>query len=78
VIVIGKRPGCFRRKFPGRLGYTIGDVSNRAAQFNDGQWAGQKPHFLPIGPAIVTDLDDNLNISCRLDGQTMQDSTLRI
>jgi 2-keto-4-pentenoate hydratase/2-oxohepta-3-ene-1,7-dioic acid hydratase in catechol pathway len=60
------------------LGYTIGnDVSNRNAQFKDGQWARGKSHdtFCPIGPAIVTDLDgDNLNLSCRIDGKIMQDS----
>jgi 2-keto-4-pentenoate hydratase/2-oxohepta-3-ene-1,7-dioic acid hydratase in catechol pathway len=60
------------------LGYTIGnDISNRDAQFKDGQWARGKSHdtFCPIGPAIVTDLDgDNLNLSCRIDGMVMQDS----
>lgn len=60
------------------LGYTIGnDVSNRAAQFKDGQWARGKSHdtFCPIGPAIVTGINgDNLDISCKLDGQVMQSS----
>jgi 2-keto-4-pentenoate hydratase/2-oxohepta-3-ene-1,7-dioic acid hydratase in catechol pathway len=60
------------------LGYTVAnDVSNRAAQFKDGQWARGKSHdtFCPLGPAIVTDLDaDNLTISCRVDGQIMQSS----
>ncbi len=55
------------------LGYTVAnDVSNRAAQFTDGQWARGKSHdtFCPVGPAIVTDLDpDNLKITCRLDGR---------
>jgi 2-keto-4-pentenoate hydratase/2-oxohepta-3-ene-1,7-dioic acid hydratase in catechol pathway len=80
VIVIGKKAKDVSEEEVPRvvLGYTIGnDVSNRAAQFNDGQWARGKSHdtFCPIGPAIVTDLDgDNLNISCRLEGQTMQDS----
>ncbi len=60
------------------LGYTVAnDVSNRAAQFTDGQWARAKSHdtFCPVGPAIVTDIDpDNLKITCRLDGRVMQDS----
>ena len=39
------------------LGYTAAnDVSNRAVQFADGQWARGKSHdtFCPVGPAIVT------------------------
>ncbi len=80
VIVIGKKARNVSEKEVPQvvLGYTIGnDVSNRSAQFKDGQWARGKSHdtFCPIGPAIVTDLDgDNLNLSCRLEGQTMQDS----
>lgn len=60
------------------LGYTAAnDVSNRAVQFSDGQWARAKSHdtFCPVGPAIVTGLDpDNLAVSCRLDGEVMQTS----
>ena len=60
------------------LGYTAAnDVSNRAVQFSDGQWARAKSHdtFCPVGPAIVTDLDaGNLAITCRLDGEVMQAS----
>jgi 2-keto-4-pentenoate hydratase/2-oxohepta-3-ene-1,7-dioic acid hydratase in catechol pathway len=60
------------------LGYTVAnDVSNRAAQFKDGQWGRGKSYdtFCPVGPSIVTDLDpDNLNIECRVDGQIMQSS----
>ncbi len=60
------------------LGYTVGnDVSNRTAQFKDGQWARGKSHdtFCPIGPAIVTGINgDNLDISCRIDGEVMQSS----
>jgi 2-keto-4-pentenoate hydratase/2-oxohepta-3-ene-1,7-dioic acid hydratase in catechol pathway len=80
-IVIGKRA----RNIPEDkvdeiiLGYTAAnDVSNRAVQFSDGQWARAKSHdtFCPVGPAIVTDLDaDNLAITCRLDGEVMQSST---
>lgn len=61
------------------LGYTAAnDVSNRAVQFSDGQWARAKSHdtFCPVGPVIVTDLDpDNLDIVCRLDGKVMQTSS---
>jgi 2-keto-4-pentenoate hydratase/2-oxohepta-3-ene-1,7-dioic acid hydratase in catechol pathway len=60
------------------LGYTAAnDVSNRAAQFSDGQWARAKSHdtFCPLGPAIETSLDaDDLAITCRLDGRVMQSS----
>jgi len=60
------------------LGYTAAnDVSNRAVQFIDGQWARAKSHdtFCPVGPAIVTDLDpDNLAITCRLGGKVLQAS----
>ncbi len=60
------------------LGYmAANDVSNRAAQFSDGQWARGKSYdtFCPVGPAIETDLDaDNLAISSRLDGKIMQSS----
>jgi 2-keto-4-pentenoate hydratase/2-oxohepta-3-ene-1,7-dioic acid hydratase in catechol pathway len=60
------------------LGYTVAnDVSNRNAQFTDGQWARGKSHdtFCPLGPFIVTDLDgDEQDIECRLDGKVMQSS----
>jgi 2-keto-4-pentenoate hydratase/2-oxohepta-3-ene-1,7-dioic acid hydratase in catechol pathway len=79
-IVIGKRA----RNVPEDrvdeviLGYTAAnDVSNRAVQFSDGQWARAKSHdtFCPVGPAIVTDLDPgNLAITCRLNGKVMQAS----
>ncbi|MGD0228770.1 MAG: fumarylacetoacetate hydrolase family protein [Syntrophorhabdales bacterium] len=80
-IVIGKRArNISEDEFSAvLLGYTIGnDVSNRAVQFTDGQWARAKSHdtFCPLGPAIVTDLDgDNLGISCRVDGKVMQSSS---
>ena len=80
VIVIGKRARNIAEAEASRviLGYTIGnDVSNRAVQFKDGQWARGKSYdtFCPLGPAIITDLDgDTLNIECRLDGQVMQSS----
>jgi 2-keto-4-pentenoate hydratase/2-oxohepta-3-ene-1,7-dioic acid hydratase in catechol pathway len=80
VIVIGKRASNItEEEVAGAvLGYTIGnDVSNRPAQFADGQWARGKSYdtFCPLGPAIATDLDaDKLDISLRVDGVTMQSS----
>jgi 2-keto-4-pentenoate hydratase/2-oxohepta-3-ene-1,7-dioic acid hydratase in catechol pathway len=60
------------------LGYTIAnDVSNRAAQFKDRQWARGKSYdtFCPLGPSIVTGLDgDALDIECRVDGVVVQKS----
>lgn len=60
------------------LGYTVAnDVTNRAVQFADGQWARAKSYdtFCPLGPAIETEIDgDNLEISCRVDGRVMQTS----
>lgn len=79
-IVIGKRAKDITEdEVPNvTLGYTIAnDVSNRAVQFKDGQWARGKSYdtFCPLGPWIVTGIDgDNLDISCRLDGQQMQSS----
>jgi 2-keto-4-pentenoate hydratase/2-oxohepta-3-ene-1,7-dioic acid hydratase in catechol pathway len=80
VIVIGKRVKNITAAMAAEavLGYTVGnDVSNRVAQFKDGQWARGKGHdaFCPLGPVIATDLDaDNLDIACRVDGVTMQSS----
>jgi 2-keto-4-pentenoate hydratase/2-oxohepta-3-ene-1,7-dioic acid hydratase in catechol pathway len=80
VIVIGKQvKGISEAKaHEAILGYTVGnDVSNRGAQLKESQWARGKSYdtFCPLGPWIVTGLDgDNLNLSCRLDGQVMQSS----
>jgi 2-keto-4-pentenoate hydratase/2-oxohepta-3-ene-1,7-dioic acid hydratase in catechol pathway len=80
VVVIGKRvKNITEAEVPDAvLGYTVGnDVSNRTAQWKDGQWARGKSHdtFCPLGPVIETDLDpDNLDISCRVGGVTMQSS----
>jgi 2-keto-4-pentenoate hydratase/2-oxohepta-3-ene-1,7-dioic acid hydratase in catechol pathway len=79
-IVIGKRVRDIPEEMVDEviLGYTAAnDVSNRAVQFVDGQWARAKSHdtFCPVGPAIETDLDaDNLAISCRVDGELLQSS----
>jgi 5-carboxymethyl-2-hydroxymuconate isomerase len=64
------------------FGYTvIHDVSARDLQFSDKQWVRAKSldTFCPLGPVIVTadEIPDpqNLRLACRLNGQTMQDST---
>jgi 5-carboxymethyl-2-hydroxymuconate isomerase len=59
-------------------GYTIGnDVSARDLQFADGQWVRAKSldTFCPLFSEVVQ-LDDpqNLNLSTRVNGETMQDS----
>jgi 2-keto-4-pentenoate hydratase/2-oxohepta-3-ene-1,7-dioic acid hydratase in catechol pathway len=61
------------------LGYTCAmDISARDCQLRlDMQWARGKcfDTFCPAGPCIATGLDgDNLDISLRLNGETMQDS----
>ena len=63
------------------LGYTcINDVSARDLQFGDGQWVRGKSldTFCPMGPFLVTadELGDpqDLAISCRVDGELLQDS----
>lgn len=64
------------------LGYTAcNDVSARDAQFSDGQWLRGKSFdtFCPLGPWLVTpdDVPDpqDLRISCRVNGETLQDSS---
>ena len=64
------------------LGYTCcNDVSARDAQFSDGQWVRGKSFdtFCPLGPWIVTSDEiadpQALRIACRVNGQTLQDST---
>lgn len=64
------------------LGYTCcNDVSARDAQFGDGQWVRGKSFdtFCPLGPWIVTadEIPDPqvLPVRCRVDGETLQDST---
>jgi 2-keto-4-pentenoate hydratase/2-oxohepta-3-ene-1,7-dioic acid hydratase in catechol pathway len=64
------------------LGYTAcNDVSARDAQFGDKQWVRGKSFdtFCPLGPWIVTtdEIPDpqTLAIQCRVNGQTLQDST---
>ena len=59
------------------LGYTCGnDVTARDLQKRDGQWTRSKGFdtFCPLGPWIVTDLDDpeEVGLSCRVNGVVRQ------
>ncbi len=81
VIVMGKQAKNVSEEEAGDyvLGYTCSnDVSARDCQLRkDSQWARGKSFdtFAPIGPWIETDIDpDNLDISCTLNGQIMQES----
>ena len=64
------------------VGYTcLNDVSARAMQFADGQWTRAKSldTFCPIGPRVAPreDVGDpqSLRISCRLNGETVQNGS---
>lgn len=62
------------------LGYTcFNDVTARDLQVSDGQWTRAKSFdtFAPVGPWIVTDIDDphRLAISSRVNGELRQSST---
>ena len=63
------------------LGYTCAnDVSARDRQRSDGQWARAKgfDSSCPLGPWIETELDpEELRVSARLDGRTVQDGNTR-
>jgi 2-keto-4-pentenoate hydratase/2-oxohepta-3-ene-1,7-dioic acid hydratase in catechol pathway len=63
-------------------GYTcLNDVSARDEQFADGQWTRGKSFdtFCPVGPHVVPakELGDpnSLRIGCRVNGESVQDST---
>jgi 2-keto-4-pentenoate hydratase/2-oxohepta-3-ene-1,7-dioic acid hydratase in catechol pathway len=63
-------------------GYTVAnDVSARDLQFADGQWVRAKSldSFCPIGPVLVTadEIPDPqaLRLSCRVNGEVVQDAT---
>ncbi len=65
-------------------GYTIvNDISARDVQFGDKQWVRGKSFdtFCPIGPMLVTtdEISDpqNLSIQCRVNGETLQDSSTK-
>lgn len=59
----------------------LNDVSARDEQFTDGQWTRGKSFdtFCPIGPRFVTADEvcdpQSLRISCRVNGETVQDAT---
>jgi 5-carboxymethyl-2-hydroxymuconate isomerase len=64
------------------FGYTVAnDVSARDVQFSDGQWVRGKSldTFCPLGPVVVTadEVGDpqRLALRCRVNGETMQDSS---
>jgi 2-keto-4-pentenoate hydratase/2-oxohepta-3-ene-1,7-dioic acid hydratase in catechol pathway len=63
------------------FGYTCGnDVSARHWQKNDLQWTRAKSSdtFSPIGPYITTGINpDSLDIKCRVNGKTVQDSNTK-
>jgi 2-keto-4-pentenoate hydratase/2-oxohepta-3-ene-1,7-dioic acid hydratase in catechol pathway len=64
-------------------GYTVlNDVSGRDAQFSDDQFYRGKSYdtFAPMGPTLVPDdtLDPSeLDVACRVNGETMQSSNTR-
>ena len=64
------------------FGYTIiNDISARDLQFSDKQWVRAKSldTFCPFGPVIVTADEipnpQNLHLSCKLNGEIMQNSS---
>jgi 2-keto-4-pentenoate hydratase/2-oxohepta-3-ene-1,7-dioic acid hydratase in catechol pathway len=84
-VVMGKR--CRNVSSQDALDYVVGymafnDVSARDLQFRTGQWLSGKTldTFAPCGPSlVVNEIGDpqNLNISTRINGQTMQESNTR-
>ncbi len=85
-VVIGRRARHVpvERAFDCVLGYmNLNDVSARDLQFADGQWQRGKScdTFAPTGPYIVTRdavADPHaLRIRCRVNGETLQDSSTR-
>jgi 2-keto-4-pentenoate hydratase/2-oxohepta-3-ene-1,7-dioic acid hydratase in catechol pathway len=82
-VVIGKRlkdasPTEVRQAL---FGFTcVNDITARDLQKKDGQFTRAKGFdgFCPVGPCIVTDLDDSaLDVSCRVNGQTRQHGNTR-
>ncbi|HVL25630.1 MAG TPA: fumarylacetoacetate hydrolase family protein [Thermomicrobiales bacterium] len=63
------------------FGYTAGnDVSDRVQQFGDGQWIRGKGYdtYLPLGPAIETDLDvSDTKVESRLNGEVRQSESTK-
>ncbi|MGE7667289.1 fumarylacetoacetate hydrolase family protein [Ureibacillus composti] len=85
VIVIGKEASNVSKDdaLSYVFGYAVGnDLSARDLQFRTGQWLLGKSldHFAPIGPELVTadQVDpNNLNISCKVNGETRQSANTR-
>ncbi len=82
-VIVGKRMSCCSESEAGEaiFGYTCAnDATARDLQFGDGQWVRGKSldTFCPLGPWIVTADDipepQNLDISCQVNGVTMQSS----
>jgi 2,4-didehydro-3-deoxy-L-rhamnonate hydrolase len=83
-VVIGRttRDASAKTALDAVAAYTcLNDVSARDEQFSDGQWTRGKSFdtFCPIGPRLVaaTEIQDpqSLRIGCRLNGETVQEST---
>ncbi|RQH02389.1 fumarylacetoacetate hydrolase family protein [Natrarchaeobius oligotrophus] len=58
-------------------GYTcVNDVTARDWQYREEQWARAKglDTFCPIGPFVQTDLQESLDITCRVNGEVRQSS----
>ena len=79
-VVIGRRAkGLSPADVPAHiLGYTCGnDVTARDLQAKDGQWTRAKGFdtFCPLGPWIVTDLENpnEVNLACRVNGEIKQE-----
>lgn len=83
VVVIGKKaksvPEADALQYV--LGYTAGnDVSDRVQQYGDGQWIRGKGYdtYLPLGPAIETELDINdIMVQSRLNGEKRQSESTK-
>ncbi len=67
------------------FGYTVAnDVSARDLQFGDGQWVRGKSldTFCPVGPVVVTadEIPDPqaLRLTCRVNGELMQDASTEL
>jgi 2-keto-4-pentenoate hydratase/2-oxohepta-3-ene-1,7-dioic acid hydratase in catechol pathway len=64
------------------FGYTAGnDVSDRVQQYGDGQWIRAKGYdtYLPLGPAIETDLDvSDTKVESRLNGEVRQSASTKL
>jgi 5-carboxymethyl-2-hydroxymuconate isomerase len=83
-VIIGKRVKgvSVENALEAVAGYTcLNDVSSRQVQFGDGQWTRGKSFdtFCPMGPRVVPREEipnpQSLRLACRVNGETVQDST---